>query len=364
MNDVYFHLRLILYALASVCFAYTCFDDAFWAVTTSKSVFRQNEYDQFLTHCRLIDNTICEREEMNRLWMNNNQPSSVYNFTKTGFWKTRAPVEVRRLLQDVWDRYQGNETIEIQSTAARAQPYHNHWDSESTIIDISRIGGPSLQAQIADAIRPLVEEWTGMKLAITSVYGIRIYHNQSILAPHVDRLPLVSSAIINVAQDVDEPWPLEIYDHSGVAHNISIDPWDIILYESHSSIHGRPFPLRGRYFANVFVHFEPYVKLDADQTLGDVDSLEEMTPPYLIPDSPSEMEWRLRNTKGWSLLRDVSLMAQKGDLSTLQFVTSIDPALLRAGDAHGWQPIHEAARFGHVNMLKWLIEQGEHITRW
>jgi prolyl 4-hydroxylase len=353
-----FHLRLILYALASVCFAYTCFDDAFWAVTTSKSLFRQNEYDQFMTQCRLIDSTICKKEEFNRLWMNVNQPSSVYNFTETGFWKTRAPVEVRRLLQDVWDRYQGNETIEIQNTAAKAQPYHNHWDSECTIIDISRIGGPLLQAQVADAIRPLVEEWTGMKLAITSVYGIRIYHNQSILAPHVDRLPLVSSAIINVAQEVDEPWPLEIYDHNGVAHNISMDPWDLVLYESHSSIHGRPFPLRGRYFANVFVHFEPYMKLHSDQTTRDVDFLEEKNPPYLIPDSPSEMDWRLKYPKGWLLLQDVSLMAQKGDLPTLQFATSIDPALLRAGDAKGWQPIHEAARFGHVNIVKWLIEQG------
>jgi prolyl 4-hydroxylase len=27
-----------------------------------------------------------------------------------------------------------------------------------------------------------------------------------VLAPHVDRLPLVTSAIINVAQDLDEPW--------------------------------------------------------------------------------------------------------------------------------------------------------------
>ena len=47
-------------------------------------------------------------------------------------------------------------------------------------------------------------------------YGIRVYKEGSILAPHVDRLPLVSSAIINVAQDVDEPWPLEVYGHDGV----------------------------------------------------------------------------------------------------------------------------------------------------
>jgi hypothetical protein len=40
--------------------------------------------------------------------------------------------------------------------------------------------------------------------------------------PHsVDRLPLVASAILNVAQDVDEPWPTEIYDHQGRAHNVT-----------------------------------------------------------------------------------------------------------------------------------------------
>lgn len=33
----------------------------------------------------------------------------------------------------------------------------------------------------------------------------------AILSPHADRLPLVSSCIINVAQSVTEPWPLEVF---------------------------------------------------------------------------------------------------------------------------------------------------------
>ena len=37
------------------------------------------------------------------------------------------------------------------------------------------------------------------------------------MAVPVDRLPLVSSAIINVDSDVDEPWPLEIFDREGNA---------------------------------------------------------------------------------------------------------------------------------------------------
>jgi hypothetical protein len=53
----------------------------------------------------------------------------------------------------------------------------------------------------------------------------------AILAPHVDRNPLVSSAIINVDQDVDEPWPLEVIGHDGIAVNITMEPGDLVLYE-------------------------------------------------------------------------------------------------------------------------------------
>jgi hypothetical protein len=31
----------------------------------------------------------------------------------------------------------------------------------------------------------------------------------------------------------------------------------MVSYESYSVIHGHPFPLKGRYYANIFIHFEP-----------------------------------------------------------------------------------------------------------
>ncbi len=72
----------------------------------------------------------------------------------------------------------------------------------------------------------------------SSLYGIRIYTSESILATHVDRDPLISSAIINVDQSVTEPWPLEVYGHDGKAYNITMMPGDMVLYESHSILHG------------------------------------------------------------------------------------------------------------------------------
>ena len=79
-----------------------------------------------------------------------------------------------------------------------------------------------------------------MKLVPSSLYGIRVYKEHAVLTSHVDRLPLISSAIINVAQDVDEPWPLEVIGHDGIATNVTMEPGDMVLYESHSVVHGKP----------------------------------------------------------------------------------------------------------------------------
>ena len=48
---------------------------------------------------------------------------------------------------------------------------------------------------------PVLFALLGQQLAECSLYGIRIYKEGAVLATHVDRLPLVSSAIINVDQD-------------------------------------------------------------------------------------------------------------------------------------------------------------------
>ena len=70
----------------------------------------------------------------------------------------------------------------------------------------------------------LVQEWVGEELTQCSLYGIRVYTEGAVLATHVDRLPLVSSAIVNVGQDVDEPWPIEVYGHDGKAYNVTMEP--------------------------------------------------------------------------------------------------------------------------------------------
>lgn len=65
------------------------------------------------------------------------------------------------------------------------------------------------------------------------------------------------SAILNVGQDVNVDWPLQIKDHSGTVHQVIMRPGDMVLYESSKNIHGRVEPLDGSYFDNIFVHYRP-----------------------------------------------------------------------------------------------------------
>ena len=71
-------------------------------------------------------------------------------------------------------------------------------------------------------------------------------------------LPKHDLSLIQFGQDVDEDWPLEVIGHDGKSRNVTIKPGEIIYYESHSVIHGRPYPLKGRHFANIFLHYQPY----------------------------------------------------------------------------------------------------------
>ena len=85
-----------------------------------------------------------------------------------------------------------------------------------------RGGGRALKKAIWDSARETISEWTGQELTECSLYGIRVYKENAVLATHVDRLPLVSSAIINVAQDgeYDQPVGNGIGDHKGcISHD-------------------------------------------------------------------------------------------------------------------------------------------------
>ena len=107
-------------------------------------------------------------------------------------------------------------------------------------------------------LQPLAEDWAGVRLHHTATYGVRRYTNGSRLTSHVDSLNThVISAIINLGQSLTEPWPLYIKDNEGAEQSVVLDPGEMVWYESARAVHGRPRPLSGEYYDNLFIHFSP-----------------------------------------------------------------------------------------------------------
>ena len=271
----------------------------------------QERYQEFLHSCRLsAAGTLhddddkpnpCRRHEAERLAMNRLQPSQMTNFTAAGYAKVTIPPRAWQVLQRVWKQYRASisnrQSKEAAATAEEEDPtesssssslpadmhsstaslyqihrreqweagsiYTNSWSSPTDMLDIHGILTPTQVRQLEWDVQQVLEPWSGVSLVPTSTYGIRIYRRDSILTPHVDRLPLVISAILHIAhKDNDDDddtgeWPLQVWGHNGQVQNVTLQPGEMLLYESHSIIHGRPYPLQQEYYANLFLHFEP-----------------------------------------------------------------------------------------------------------
>lgn len=129
-----------------------------------------------------------------------------------------------------------------------------HNPKSSSLIDLP----DELRQAIHDEMQPLMAQWCGQELEPTYVYGIREYHRGAKLKMHRDRIDThIISAIINVAQEVDEDWPLIIEDNAYRTYHVQLKPGEMVFYEGGRLLHGRPIPFNGDRFANIFCHFKP-----------------------------------------------------------------------------------------------------------
>lgn len=319
------------------------------------------------------------------------------NYTEIGFKKIKTPEKLWNLLTDFWEKNKDNRSEENWNTG---NTYTNHWSSPTYMISVEnsqlRGAGYGLKNELWNAAESTISEWTGQELTPCSLYGVRVYTEGAMLATHVDRLPLVSSAIINVAQDVDEPWPIEVIGHDGKAYNVTMEPGDMVLYESHSLLHGRPFPLKGRYYANVFIHFEPTghsirhnAKIAGEKNNGDgngngdqykdavskgqgghengMDGL----PSYILDHTEEADKWRRAHPSGAKAKQNTPITngatnahtaAQQGNVYQLKKIIDKEEHLVKKADANGWQPLHEGARAGHLEVVKLLVEKGADVN--
>jgi len=358
---------------------------------------RQQFYDDFIKECADFygkKGNACYGVERDRMDMSLKQPQSMVNYTENGFKKIKCPEKTFKLVKDFWEK---NKNTRKKENWFTGNTYTNHWKAPTHMVSVEdtslRGGGSRLKQQIWDAARDTIQEWTGEELTQCSLYGVRVYEEGAVLATHVDRLPLVSSAIINVDQDVDEPWPLEVIGHDGKAYNVTMEPGDMVLYESHSVLHGRPFPLKGRFFANLFVHFEPtghslrhhgfdpHGDKDPDKSyaesvkkgIGGHEGDHHGLPSYVKEDTPWERRWRQQHPGQWEPTRkskstfttgstEAHTAAAEGNVSKLKEIARDDPKKIHQKDVNGWKPIHEGARGGHEDVISLLVGYGSDIN--
>jgi len=182
----------------------------------------------------------------------------ITNYTQVGFKKEKLDDQLFEKIKKFYTSNLKNNKpefvqggyVEIQETG----------ESGSEVIELS----DELREEIHNSLKPQLETWSKTELVPTFVYGIRIYKKGSVLIPHRDKLKThIISAIINVDQKTDEKWPLIIEDNYYRKHHVFLNPGEVIFYESARLDHGRPLPLKGEQFANIFCHFMP-VNMEKD----------------------------------------------------------------------------------------------------
>lgn len=168
--------------------------------------------------------------------------------TQQGFLASTIP---QPLFHKILKFYRSNEHL----TQSESVPgfIHSNKNLASAIIPLTE----QLKEEIHQQLLPIAEAWSGCLLEPTYVYGIREYYDGAVLEPHRDRLNTHEiSLILNIHQQVYSDWPLIIEDHLYRKNSIFLQPGQMILYEGCSLLHGRPEPLDGKTFTNIFVHYK------------------------------------------------------------------------------------------------------------
>ena len=225
--------------------------DESWPMTSvlkfqefSSNEAQQTLFSDYIEGCySYIGRDICDKNERDRLALNALQPSLMKNITETGYAKMKTPATTQQILDSYFRKFDKNLDYEEWGR----QTHANHWEPELFTHDIELFMPLADRQTIQRQVQQVVERWCGVPLTFTTMNGIRGYRRGAVLAPRVEKLPMVISAILNVDQEDykdSEEWPLEVIGRDGMAVNLTLQAGEMILYEGVSIIHGRPYPLQ------------------------------------------------------------------------------------------------------------------------
>ena len=218
-------------------------------------------YDMFLKKSKSDSDTMrfAAREDVfdlafeKRLALNDVQNRLVPNVTIDGF-------KLQKMPQDLYDQVKSWFDQKRSSTLTLPESDGGPLYNQRYVPTYHTPLPPDIKSRVFDGLKTVMEQWapTTAPLTGTSLYGVRTYDRDSYLHLHADTAAThVVSGIVNIDQQSDTPWPVQIFDHHGTLHTVTMEPGDLLLYESAKLLHGRVEPFNGSFYANIFVHYAP-----------------------------------------------------------------------------------------------------------
>ena len=184
------------------------------------------------------------------------QPSMLPSYTKRGFEKRSVPDQLYHYLLESVKRGRTVREPCIPSGHINCNEEGEDNAAEVEIIAVADRG--EMKTVVNESLISVASDWADTALEFSDYWGPRVYHRGARLSLHVDKLSThIISAIINIDQDMEQDWVLDILDHHGDSHKIGLQPGEMLLYESAKLPHGRVKPLVGDSYTNIFVHFKP-----------------------------------------------------------------------------------------------------------
>lgn len=227
------------------------------------SWWRENIWDPFLDDKLSKEH---HKTEITKVRSINSKTYSTYKelprFSEKGYEVIKLQDSLWQKILEMYEEVRPHETEEHFVGKKGIIPSVN--EVSSTLMDLGLV--QQKRDNLHQLLRPVHEQFCGVNLEPTFIYGIRSYLRGSGLVKHRDRVETHHiSGIIMVDKDLKcgcankkfaDDWPLDLQDHNGQWQKILLKPGEMLLYESATCEHGREELFTGTYYRNFYVHYK------------------------------------------------------------------------------------------------------------
>eukprot|EP00471_Norrisiella_sphaerica_P013178 CAMPEP_0184502212 /NCGR_PEP_ID=MMETSP0113_2-20130426/49641_1 /TAXON_ID=91329 /ORGANISM="Norrisiella sphaerica, Strain BC52" /LENGTH=536 /DNA_ID=CAMNT_0026891271 /DNA_START=111 /DNA_END=1721 /DNA_ORIENTATION=+ len=197
-----------------------------------------------------------DRVTTNTHMRNNFLATALPTFSSTGTKLIKIPDKLLEELKGFYFKHVAERSNEPWDIHGATQLNFHERGTDLVYLDLD----PYFRDRVANQyLRPILEEWSGQKLRLNAFYGMREYFPGAWLRNHIDRIDThVISATLSVMKlNSTKPWPLETVTWTGKRMRFEHKEGEMLLYESATRPHGRPYRMEDGIHVGCFVHFSP-----------------------------------------------------------------------------------------------------------